>query len=108
MLVGLPVSAQDVPRDIDSILADQRVKHMATSLTLTADQKAKMRPLVVEEIKAFNTYRRDASLTEEDRARKEQEFRASSKPKFKAILTAEQFGKFERTQQDKRDKKPAK
>jgi Spy/CpxP family protein refolding chaperone len=107
-LAAAPASAQDPARDIDSVLADQRVKRMTTVLTLTDEQKTKVRPLVLEEIKAFKTYRADDSLTEADRIRKEKEFRASARPKFKAILNEEQLAKYEQLQQEKRGKKPAK
>jgi len=106
-LLPAPASAQDGPRDVDSILADQRVKRMTTALTLTDDQKTKIRPLVLDEIKAFKSFRNDTTLKEEDRIKKEKEFRDSAKPKFKAILSDEQFTKYEALEKDKRVKKPA-
>jgi Spy/CpxP family protein refolding chaperone len=104
----VPATAQEPARDVDSLLADQRLKRMTTVLTLTDEQKTKVRPLVVDEIKAFKSYRADTSLTEEDRIKKQKEFRASSKPKFKAILSDEQFAKYEQLESEKRGKKPAK
>ena len=107
-LAAAPASAQDPARDIDSVLADQRIKRMTTVLTLTDEQRTKVRPLVIEEIKVFKSYRADTSLTEADRINKEKEFRASAKPKFKAILDEEQLAKYDQMQQEKRGKKPAK
>ena len=107
-LAAIPAFAQEPVRDVDSIIADQRLKRMTTVLSLTEEQKTKVRPLVSEEIKAFKSYRSNTSLTEEDRVKKEKEFRATNKPKFKAILSEEQFAKYEQLEMDKRAKKPAK
>jgi len=100
--------AQEPAHDIDTVLADQRIKRMTAALTLSDEQKTKVRPLVLEEIKAFKSYRTDTKLTEEDRIKKEKEFRSGQKPKFKTILNEEQFAKYEQLQLDKRAKQPAK
>ena len=101
------LQAQEPARDIDSVLVDQRIKRMTTALTLSDEQKTKVRPLVLEEIKAFKSYRADTKLTEQNRVDKEKEFRTAAGPKFKAILNEEQFTKYEQMQQEKRGKKPA-
>jgi hypothetical protein len=81
---------------------------MSTALTLSDEQKTKVRPLVLDEVKAFKSYRADSKLTEEDRVKKEKEFRTSQRPKFKAILSEEQLAKYEQLQLDKRVRQPAK
>ncbi len=106
-IAAAPASAQNPARDLDSVLLDQRLKRMTTALTLTDEQKTKVRPLVLDEIKAFKSYRADTSLTEEDRIKKEKDFRATSKPRFKAILNEEQFTKYEQLEAGKRVKKPS-
>jgi len=100
--------AADTPRDVDTILADSRIKRMTTVLALTDDQKTKLRPLILDEIKKFKAIRADESLKETDRIQKEKEYRESAKPKFKAILSEEQFTKYEAMQSEKRGKSPAK
>ena len=106
-LAAASAPAQDTARDVDAIIADTRVKKMTTVLALTDDQKTKVRPLIIEEIKKFKSIRADTSLTEQDRVKKEKEHREAARPKFKAILNEEQFAKYEEMQQDKRVKKPA-
>jgi hypothetical protein len=99
---AVPAFAQAPDRDVDEVIADSRVKRMTTVLSLTDEQKGKVRPLVIEEIKKFKAIRQDTSLTEEDRIKKEKEFREANKPKFKAILSEEQLTKYEAMQSSRR------
>jgi len=109
LLVAPRLVAQQPARDLDSILVEQRIKRMNTVLTLTDEQKTRLRPLISDEIKAFKSYRENTALTEEQRIAKEKEFRAAVKPKFKAILSEEQFTKYEQLQSGKgAAKQPAK
>ena len=101
-LLAGPALAQKPDRDVDEVIADSRVKRMTTTLTLTEDQKGKVRPLIVEEIKTFKAIRQDTSLSEDDRIKKEKEFREANRPKFKAILSDEQMTKYEEMQAPKR------
>lgn len=101
-LLASPALAQKPERDVDTILTDSRIKSMTTALTLTDEQKDKLRPLILEEIKKFKAIRYDASLSEEQRITQEKEFRAANRPKFKAILSDEQMTKYEQMQSGKR------
>ena len=102
-------SAAEEKRDIVSILTGTRLKSLTEKLTLTDEQKEKMRPLISEEVKFTHGLRENQDLTEEQRVSKEKVFRDASRPKFKAILSEEQFDKFEkmRTPKPKKEAKPA-
>ncbi len=104
-LLAAPALAQNPDRDVDEVIASSRVKRMTTVLTLTDEQKGKVMPLIVEEIKKFKVIRQDTSLTEEDRIKKEKEFREANRPKFKAILSEEQMIKYEEMQAPRRGAK---
>jgi hypothetical protein len=81
---------------------------LGEKLTLTGEQKEKMRPLISEEVKFMHSLRENHDLSEADRIGKEKEFRDASRPKFKAILSEEQFEKFEklRGSKPKKEAKP--
>ena len=101
--------AAEEKRDIVSMLTSTRLKSLTEKLTLTDEQKEKMRPLINEEVKFSHGLRENRNLTEDERVSKEKMFRDASRPKFKAILSEEQFDKFEkmRTPRPKKEAKPA-
>ena len=110
LLMGsVAANAAEEKRDIVSIMTGMRLKSLTEKLTLTDEQKEKMRPLISEEVKFTHGLRENQDLTEDQRVSKEKEFRDTSRPKFKAILSEEQFDKFEkmRTPKPKKEAKPA-
>jgi Spy/CpxP family protein refolding chaperone len=60
------------------------------ALGLTADQKAKLQPIIDDEVKQINAVRDDNSLTMEQKQTKVDQIRQSGFPKIQAILTPEQ------------------
>lgn len=70
--------------------AGRRMARMAQRLNLTADQKAKMKPLMVGQHKQVQAVRADASLTPEQKQDKIREIRTSTHRQVMALLTPEQ------------------
>ena len=106
---AISASAAEEKRDIVTVMTSARLKSLGEKLTLTDEQKEKMRPLISDEVKFMHGLRENQDLSEADRIDKENEFRAASRPKFKAILNEEQFEKFEklRAPKPKKEARPA-
>lgn len=106
---GVPARAAEEKRDIVTVLTGTRLKSLTEKLALTEEQKEKMRPLISEEVKFIHGLRENQDLTEDQRVSKEKAFRDISRPKYKAILSDEQFEKFEkmRAPKPKKEARPA-
>jgi len=74
---------------------DQRLQMMTRQLNLTADQQAKIKPILENESQQMQTLRQDSSLSREDRMSKMQQMRQSSNDQIKPILTNDQQQKFQ-------------
>ena len=72
----------------------ERLEHLSTALSLTDDQKAKLKTLMETQAKAMTELREDESLTKEDRRAKSQQLRQTHREQIAAILTPEQKKKF--------------
>lgn len=70
--------------------AEQRLKRMAKRLSLTDDQKEKVRPILQDEEKQLTNLESDGNLTPQQKRKKEREIRVSSRSQIDAILTPEQ------------------
>ena len=75
---------------------DAMLEHMSKELNLTDDQKTKIKPILEDMQKKMGDLRKDTSLAQEDRRAKMKEIRDGVSAKFKEILTAEQFAKWEK------------
>jgi protein CpxP len=67
-------------------------------LGLTEDQKAQLRPIVMQENQEMEAVRNDTSLTQEQKIAKANQIRDTASPKIKAILTPEQLQKLSEMQ----------
>ena len=94
-------------RDLTTLVTNQRLKQLTTTLMLSDEQKEKVRPLLAEEVKYFHGLNEDAALDEAAKTEKQKSYRESIKPKYKAILTEEQYAKWEQSLTPKKRKKPA-
>jgi len=101
-LTPLSLPAQDkktdapaAKRDLDTVLVDSRLRRMVNELSITDEQKEKMRPIITDEVRQFRAFRENEALTEAERIKKADEVRAAAKPKVQAILSADQFSKYE-------------
>jgi Spy/CpxP family protein refolding chaperone len=68
-------------------------------LNLTDEQKAKLRPILVEQNQQLDALRNDTSMTQEQKVSKANEIREAASPKIRAILTPEQLQKLAELQQ---------
>lgn len=72
-----------------------RFKMLAEKLELTEDQKAKIKPILEEEMKAIKAVMDDTSLDREAKRPKIDEIRKSYREKLLPLLTPEQVKKLE-------------
>jgi Spy/CpxP family protein refolding chaperone len=76
-------------------------KQADNPLDLTEEQKARLRPIVLEENQQMEALRNDASLNPEQKVAKANQIREAASPKIKAILTPEQLQKLSQMQQER-------
>jgi protein CpxP len=72
---------------------------LAQQLNLTDDQKAKVKPILEARDKKIADLRGDTSLSQEDRRTKMQSIREETTAQMKAVLTPEQFDKYQKMTQ---------
>ena len=71
------------------------LEQIAQDLGLTADQKAKIGPILKDHAKQMQDIRKDESLSREDKMAKGKAVREDERKQIAAILTPEQLKKFE-------------
>lgn len=74
---------------------DQRLQMMTKQLDLTADQQAKIKPLLESESQQMQTLHQDTSLSQEDRMSKMKQIRQSTNDQIKSSLNPDQQQKFD-------------
>lgn len=72
-----------------------QIQNMVDKLNVTADQKAKLDPILDVDAKQVRALRGDSTLSDEDRQKKTAAIRADTDTKIKPILTAEQWTKLQ-------------
>jgi periplasmic protein CpxP/Spy len=94
------VSAQDAPKKEGKKHAstEQMLEKMTTQLSLTDEQKPKVKAVLDETAKKMK------DLAPEDRQTKGKEIRSEQNTKLKAILTPEQYTKYQETMQNAKKK----
>ena len=108
-LFALPIASlaqEGKSRDVDTLNTNARLKQMTTLLTLSDEQKEKIRPIILEEVKAVRQLREDGKTPLQERFAKEDELRATCRAKIKPHLTPEQIQKWDESAK-KAPKKPA-
>ncbi len=70
-------------------------------LNLTDDQKAKLRPIIMEENQQMEALRNDTTMTQEQKITKANQIRSEASPKIRAILTPEQLQKLAELQRER-------
>ena len=93
---GVPAAPRVLTPEQRAAQVEARVAGMTKTLTLTDDQKSKLRPIIEEETKAREGMQ---NVPPAERMKKYAEIRQTSQDKIKAILTAEQLQKFESMRQ---------
>ncbi len=74
---------------------EQQLDRMSERLNLTDEQKPKVKEVLEQERKKWQELRSDSSMEQSARREKFQEIRKDSEKKMKAILTEEQFKKYQ-------------
>ena len=83
--------------------AQKRMQARFDDLGLTPEQKEKLAPILRAEREKLTALRADESLTPRDRLRKMQSMRDEITPQVKAILTPEQFTRWEKSRNEERE-----
>jgi Spy/CpxP family protein refolding chaperone len=96
---GTPIAPRVITPEQRAARVDARLKGMSQTLTLTDDQKQKIKPILEEEMKKVEEMQQDRNIPPADRMKKFREAREASQDKIKPILTAEQQQKFESLRQ---------
>lgn len=76
--------------------AAEQLKQMAELLALTAEQKAKLEPIIKEQFEKMRALFADQNTPQEDRRKKMAEARTEATGKIKAVLTKEQGEKYDK------------
>jgi len=74
---------------------DKHLARMTACMGLSADQQAKIKPLLEQALKEKQAVRADQNLTREQRQAKMQQQRGQMQEKIKPLLTAEQLKQFD-------------
>ncbi len=85
---------------------DEQIARWSEQLTLTDDQKAKIKPILEEQRKDMAKLREDTSMSPEDRRAKSMEIRKESNEKIRKLLNADQQKKWDDMQQQMQQRGP--
>jgi Spy/CpxP family protein refolding chaperone len=99
MLVMLTTMASFAGEHGKKMSVDEKISWMSKELNLTADQEAKLKPILEDQQKQIESVWKDSSLTDEAKMAKKSEIKASTNTQINALLNAEQQAKFATLQQ---------
>jgi len=83
---------------------DDQMKHLTKKLDLSADQQAKVKPILENQRNQMEQIHNDSSLAREDRFSKMQSIHDSANTQIKGVLNEDQQKKFDQMQQERRDR----
>lgn len=84
--------------------ADQHLQMLSEKLNLTDDQKAKLRPILQDQMQQMKAAREDSSLSQEQKRAKMKSIHESLHEQINAVLTPEQQAKFTQMRQEQMEK----
>jgi protein CpxP len=84
--------------------ADQHLQMLSEKLNLTDDQKAKVKPVLQDQMQQMKAVREDSSLSEEQKRTKMKSIHESMHEQINAVLTPEQQVKFKQMKQEEMQK----
>src|SRR5215469_2680870 len=84
--------------------AEQHLQMLSEKLNLTDDQKAKLKPILQDEMQQMKAVREDSSLSEDQRRAKMKSIHESLHDQINAVLTPEQQAKFKQMQHEEMEK----
>ncbi|GEM_PF-3751947 len=82
--------------------AQSATSRRVSQLDLSADQKTKVDPIVAEDAKKLRALREDATLSADDKKAKESDVRKDTDAKLKAVLTDDQWKKYQELKSEKK------
>jgi Spy/CpxP family protein refolding chaperone len=103
----IPSPAQQSYGPHRSLEALGELRMLTQQLSLTSEQREKVRPIVTEEGEQLRLVRLDEHLTPDQKRQMSLEIRESFQPKIAAVLTSEQQQKFKKMQEAYQWKRPA-
>lgn len=109
LLAGTALQAQDAPKDKPAAGAKggpamrgrPNVEQIAKELSLTDEQKSKVKAALEDQQAKMKALREDTSLSQEDKKAKAKELREGMHAKMKEILTPEQLTKWQEMQKNR-------
>lgn len=84
--------------------AEQHLQMLSEKLNLTDDQKAKLKPILQDQMQQMKAVREDSSLSEDQKRAKMKSIHESLHDQINAVLTPEQQAKFKQMQRDEMEK----
>jgi protein CpxP len=84
--------------------ADQHLQMLSEKLNLTDDQKAKLKPILQDQMQQMKAVREDSSLSEEQKRAKMKPIHDTLHDQINAVLTPEQQAKFKQMRQEQMQK----
>ncbi|HEX2662221.1 MAG TPA: hypothetical protein VHM93_05270 [Candidatus Acidoferrum sp.] len=84
--------------------AEQHLQMLSDKLNLTDDQKAKLKPILQDQMQQMKAVREDSSLSEDQKRTKMKSIHESLHDQINAVLTPEQQAKFKQMQHDQMEK----
>lgn len=102
LLPGGRTIAQEMPQSLPS--PEEVVAKLDSKLSLTADQKAKITPIIADRQSKIKALQADTSTPRVRKMRNMKQIMEESDTKIKATLTDDQKKKYDEMQQEMRDK----
>jgi len=98
----VPALAQGAGDQASTMAADQETRakvqaslqHLSSELNLTEDQKAKIKPILQDEVSQLKSVKADTTLSADQKQAKVSEIHGNAKSQIQSILTPEQREKF--------------
>jgi periplasmic protein CpxP/Spy len=84
--------------------ADHHLQMLSEKLNLTDDQKAKLKPILQDQMQQMKVVREDSSLSQEQKRAKMKSIHESLHDQINAVLTPEQQAKFKQMRQEQMEK----
>lgn len=83
---------------------DQHLQMLSEKLNLTDDQKAKLKPILQDQMQQMKAVREDSSLSEQQKRAKMKSIHDSLHDQINAVLTPDQQAKFRQMRQEQMEK----
>jgi protein CpxP len=83
---------------------DDQVKHLSKKLNLSADQQAKLKPILEDQRTQMEAIHNDSSLSREDRFSKMQSLRENSDTQIKSLLNDDQQKNFDKMREEQKSR----